>query len=109
MAFLSSIQHMKATILLTFTAALVFTAPAANKPPAVTANATNRFAITGMTCNGCAGGIKAELKLAPGVASAEVSLTNKLAVVAYDTNRTSVAKLVKVITEAGFEAKPVKP
>ena len=46
---------------------------------------------------------------ASGVASAEVSLTNKLAVVAYDTNRTSSAKLVKVIAEAGFEGKQVKP
>ena len=100
---------MKQIILLILVVGTGFAAPAGEKPPAVTANATNQFAITGMTCNGCAGGIKAELKLAPGVASAEVSLTNKLAVVAYDTNRTSVAKLVKVITEAGFEARPVKP
>lgn len=98
---------MKLIILLILAVGTGFAAPAGEKPP--TANATNQFAITGMTCNGCAGGIKAELKLAPGVASADVSLTNKLAVVAYDTNRTSVAKLVKVITEAGFEAKPVKP
>jgi copper chaperone len=100
---------MKTQIALGLAALLTFTASAADKPAPVTANATNQFTITGMTCNGCAGGIKAELKLAPGVAAAEVSLTNKLAVVAYDTNRTSVAKLVKVITEAGFEAKPVKP
>ena len=82
---------------------------AADKSAQVTANATNRFAVSGMTCNGCAGGLKAELKSAPGVALAEVSLTNKLAVVAYDTNRTSPAKLVKVISEAGFEGKQVKP
>lgn len=82
---------------------------AADKRTPATANATNRFAISGMTCSGCAGGLKAELKNAPGVAFAEVSLTNKLAVVAYDTNRTSSVKLVKVIAEAGFEGKLVKP
>jgi len=87
----------------------VTVARAAEKPVTITANATNRFSISGMTCNGCAGGLKAELKGAPGVAFAEVSLTNKLAVVAYDTNRTSPVKLVKVITEAGFEGKPLKP
>lgn len=82
---------------------------AAEKPAAVTANATNKFTISGMTCNGCAAGLKTELKLARGVATAEVSLTNKLATVAYDTNRTSATKLVKVAAEAGFEAKLVAP
>ena len=90
-------------------AGCVTVARAAEKPAAITANATNRFSISGMTCSGCAGGLKAELKSAPGVAFAEVSLTNKLAVIAYDTNRTSSVKLVKVITEAGFEGKPLKP
>jgi len=101
---------MKTKTLLVMAALLaVAGARAADKSASVTANATNRFAISGMTCSGCAGGLKSELKSAPGVASAEVSLTNKLAVVAYDTNRTSSAKLVKVISEAGFEGKPVKP
>ncbi len=101
---------MKIRILLAVVAGLLTTAAqAADKSAQVTANTTNRFAITGMTCNGCAGGIKAELKLAPGVAFAEVSLTNKLAIVAYDTNRTSSAKLIKVIKEAGFEGQLAKP
>ena len=101
---------MRTNILTTVIAVtLAFTAQAADKSATVSANATNRFAISGMTCNGCAGGLKAELKLAPGVATAEVSLTNQFAVVAYDTNRTSVSKLVKVISEAGFTGKPVAP
>ncbi len=67
------------------------------------ANATNQFKIIGMHCNGCARGLEAELNLARGVASAGVSLTNALAVVAYDTNRTSPANLVKVVEAAGFK------
>jgi copper chaperone CopZ len=77
--------------------------------PNTVANATNRFVVNGMSCNGCAQGIASELKRAPGVAFASVSFSNKLAVIAYDTNRISAAGLKKVIVEAGFEAKPTKP
>ena len=73
------------------------------------ANATNRFLVSGMHCDGCAQGIASELKRAPGVALASVSFSNKLAVIAYDTNRISAKGLKKVIVEAGFEAKPAKP
>ena len=86
----------------------VSTCLAADQPPArPLANATNAFTVSGMHCNGCARGLASELSRARGVASATVSLTNRLAVVAYDTNRTSAAKLVKVIEEAGFKAKKV--
>jgi copper chaperone CopZ len=77
--------------------------------PNTVANATNRFVVTGMSCNGCAQGIASELKRAPGVAFASLSFSNKLAVIAYDTNRISAAGLKKVITEAGYEARQVKP
>lgn len=40
---------------------------------------------------------------------AEVSFTNKLAVVAYDTNRVSLKTLQDVIAQAGYAAKPAKP
>ena len=73
------------------------------------ANATNRFSVSGMHCDGCAQGIASELTRAPGVAFASVSFTNKLAIVGYDTNRTSVKALRKVIQSAGYEAKPAKP
>ena len=72
----------------------------------VTANATNRFSISGMHCNGCAGGLTAEFKATPGVAMATVTLSNQLAVVTFDTNRVTTAKLLKVAKEAGYEAKP---
>ena len=89
---------------------LLATAPnltAAERPTPPPANATNRFTITGMHCDGCAKGLQAELAQAPGVASATVTFTNRLAVVAYDTNRTTTAHLVKVEDEAGFKARPV--
>lgn len=81
---------------------------AADKP-AVTANATNRFTISGMHCDGCAGGLAAELKQTAGVATAQVTFSNKLAVVSYDTNKITTTKLTAVIKEAGFEAKPIQP
>jgi copper chaperone CopZ len=89
-------------------AGLGSTALAADQTP-VTANATNRFAITGMHCDGCAGGLTAELKETRGVASAVVTFSNKLAVVAYDTNLVNSVQLAKAIKDAGFTAKPIQP
>ena len=73
-------------------------------PPTPVANATNRFIVSGMHCDGCAQGITSELKRTPGVAFASVSFSNKLAIVAYDTNRVSAKGLKKVIIGAGYEA-----
>lgn len=81
----------------------------AEETPVATANATNQFVIKGMSCDGCARGIASELRRVPGVASAEVTLSNNLAVVAYDTNRVSTQALKQAIVEAGYEAKLVKP
>jgi copper chaperone len=92
-----------------FSLACLVTAMRAEVGSIITANATNRFTIIGMHCDGCAQGIASELKRAPGVAFASVSFSNKLAVIAYDTNRISAAGLKKVIVEAGFEAKSAKP
>ncbi len=73
------------------------------------ANATNRFVVSGMHCDGCAQGITSELKRAPGVAFASVSFSNKLAIIAYDTNRVSIKGLKKVIIKAGYNAELAKP
>ena len=62
-----------------------------------------------MHCNGCAQGIASELKRTPGVAFASVSFSNQVATVAYDTKRTSVRALRKVIHAAGYDAKLAKP
>jgi mercuric ion binding protein len=102
-------MNMKLKLLtLLAVAGLNWNSPAADKPK-ITANATNQFTITGMHCDGCAGGLKSELKETPGVASAEVTFSNKLAVVTFDTNKVTTAKLTKVIKDAGFAAKEVKP
>ncbi len=74
-----------------------------------TANVTNQFQVKGMSCDGCARGIASELRRVPGVVSAEVTFSNKLAVVAYDTNQVSADGLKKAIVEAGYDAKLIKP
>jgi copper chaperone CopZ len=100
---------MNTKLSLIFSLACLVTTTRAEVSSIITANATNRFTITGMHCDGCARGIASELKRSPGVAFASVSFSNKLAIIAYDTNRISAAGLKKVIVEAGFEAKPAKP
>ena len=92
---------IKLLMLILVTAVAVVAARAAD----VTANATNRFAISGMHCNGCAGGLTAEFKATPGVVAVTVTLTYQLAVVAFDTNRVTTPRLVKVVSEAGYQAK----
>jgi copper chaperone CopZ len=89
------------------TAGVATATPAADKT--TTANATNYFTISGMHCDGCANGLTAELKETKGVISAQVTFSNQLAVVTVDTNKITAPKLTKIIKEAGFEAKPVKP
>lgn len=101
----SNLRQKLTLPLLTFAALTVL----ATDKPAVTANATNRFTISGMHCDGCARGLTAELQLTRGVASATVTFSNKVAVVAYDTNQLSVVQLAKTIKEAGFQAKPLNP
>lgn len=96
-------MNTSVTFALAFTAATMLV-QAAEPKPALTANLTNRFTITGMSCDGCAKGIAAELKLKTGVVSANVSLSNSLAVVVSDTNQITAAQLIKVIQEAGYEA-----
>ena len=100
---------MKAILLLAFMAplALLRAAEPSAKPVSV-AIATNRFTVTGMHCAGCASGIRSELRQTAGVADATVSFTNKLAMVAYDTNSVTPKQLIGVIKEAGYSAKVTK-
>lgn len=71
------------------------------------ANATNWLAVTGMHCEGCARGLNSELRRIPGVITATVTFTNRLAIVAYDTNQISLTNLLKAVAEAGYGAKPI--
>ncbi len=72
-------------------------------------NGTNYFHVTGMHCDGCARGIASELKRVAGVTSAEVTFSNKLAVVVCDTNRVSSQALKQTIIDAGYDARPITP
>lgn len=64
---------------------------------------TNLFLVDGMHCQGCAGGLRSELKAAKGVASADVVLSNKTATVVYDPLKVTPEKLIHVIQESGFK------
>lgn len=62
--------------------------------------------ITGMHCNGCADRITKVLNELNGVRSAEVSLDDGQAVVAYDEGQTGFSELKEAIEEAGYNAEP---
>jgi copper chaperone CopZ len=87
------------------TAGVAWKVRSLNAPGAAVQNASVTLDVTGMHCDGCAGGLTSELRRVPGVCTAEVSLTNRTAVVAYDTNRVGPVALLKVVSEAGFEGR----
>ena len=63
-----------------------------------------RLEVDGMTCQGCVGSVTRVLEAVPGVASVEVSLERKEAVVR--TRDGGIGeRLVKAIEDAGFEAR----
>lgn len=66
------------------------------------------LSISGMSCSGCAAGIRAMLKRTEGVVSAEVSYDDAEAKVAYDSSKTSEAQLIEVISKMGYKAAPKK-
>lgn len=69
---------------------------------AVTRKSTIR--ITGMMCSKCSGSVEKALKATPGVEKVEVSLQKKEAVVEYDDEKVTEAKLREVINSTGFKA-----
>ncbi|MDO5091303.1 MAG: heavy-metal-associated domain-containing protein [Cardiobacteriaceae bacterium] len=60
--------------------------------------------IDGMTCNGCANGVKKALEALP-VADVAVSLEAKRATLQYDDSATTVEALIEAIENAGFDAR----
>jgi P-type Cu+ transporter len=73
-------------------------------PPPIAAGSGIRydFAITGMTCNGCAARIEQALRSQPGVTAAAVSFAATAASITYDPQRTDPAQLRETITGLGF-------
>ncbi len=64
---------------------------------------TVTLGISGMTCGGCVRSVSNVLKALDGVASAEVSLEKRSAVVDYDPGKVGVEQLKRSVEEAGFE------
>ena len=62
--------------------------------------------IDGMTCAGCVASAKRALAAVPGVASAEVSLERRQAIIACDQDRVPAERLVGALADAGFRARP---
>jgi len=63
------------------------------------------FAVEGMTCAGCAAGMKATLEREEGVLGAEVDYEKASARIRFDSERTTVEKLIAAIGELGYSAK----
>nr|WP_314384789.1 heavy-metal-associated domain-containing protein [uncultured Cardiobacterium sp.] len=60
--------------------------------------------IDGMTCNGCVASVTKILQGVDGVTSAEVSLADKRAEVAFDATKTSVDALIATVEDGGYDA-----
>lgn len=60
--------------------------------------------ITGMHCSGCADRVTKVLNELEGVRSAEVSLDNEEAAVAYDEDQTDSSQLKEAVEKAGYNA-----
>jgi copper chaperone CopZ len=64
--------------------------------------------VKGMTCGGCATAVAQALKSTEGVEDAQVSYERGTAVVKYDDQKVSVAKLRDVINSTGFSCEVPK-
>ena len=93
---------MKTKSLVVATAAFLVIAFAAIGALAVTKKSTIR--IDGMMCSKCTSSVEKALKATPGVEKVEVSLDRKDAVVEYDDEKVTEAKLREVINSTGFKA-----
>jgi mercuric transport protein len=69
---------------------------------AITKKSTIR--VEGMKCSKCTGSVEKALKATPGVEKVEVNLERKEAVVEYDDQKVTEAKLREVINATGFRA-----
>lgn len=93
---------MKSKSLLLATAVLLMIAFASMSALAATKKSTIR--VEGMKCAKCSGSVEKALKATPGVEKVEISLDRKEAVVDYDDEKVTEAKLREVINATGFKA-----
>ena len=71
-------------------------------------SAQTTLTIKGMTCGGCVGAVKVQLKRTDGVSAFDVSYEKAEAVVTYDPAKTEPKKIADSVSKTGFEAS-VKP
>ena len=64
---------------------------------------TVTLGISGMTCGGCVRSVARVLNALDGVATADVSLEKKCAVVDYDPGKLKLEQLKRSVEEAGYE------
>ena len=74
---------------------------------AAAAERTVTLAVNGMTCASCPYIVRSVLQAVPGVARAEVSYAEKMAVVTFDDARTTVAALTQATARVGFPAQVI--
>ncbi len=67
------------------------------------ATKTVTIKVEGMHCGGCSSSVTKALKATPGVEDAQVSFEKGEAVIKYDDQKVTVAKLREVITGTGFK------
>jgi mercuric ion transport protein len=85
-------------------AALDKPGPAADAASASAQRATMKLNVSGMTCEGCAVGVRTALLETPGVASASVDVKAGQAMIEYDPSKATPAQLIEAVQKAGFKA-----
>ena len=93
---------MKSKSIVLATAVILVIAFSSIGVSAVTKKSTIR--VEGMKCKMCTGSVEKALKATVGVEKVEVSLERKEAVVEYDDEKVTEAKLREVINATGFKA-----
>jgi copper chaperone CopZ len=59
--------------------------------------------VGGMTCTGCENTIKGGIQTLPGIAEVSASYIDSVAIVTYDTARTSISSIDSVIRAKGYQ------
>jgi len=63
-----------------------------------------KLRIEGLHCGGCANSAKAALSALPGVSTAQVSLEDASASVAYDPAQTDPQQMIEAVNQLGYRA-----
>ena len=71
-------------------------------------NATEKFEVTGMTCNHCVMKVEKAIKAIGGVKSVSVDLNLKQAVVDFDSDQADTMKIVSTIEKSGYQGKKIQ-